>query len=106
MHSAQTRAHQVKPDEELHCQDRAVHSRDWCYHRFVVAVFLYILPRILCTYTRAALVASLMVIVQHAFPENNYFETPSWVLGKLYSNNLLVSLFFAAAYLEACLSVS
>jgi hypothetical protein len=47
-----------------------------------------------------------MVIVQHAFPENNYFETPSWVLGKLYSNNLLVSLFFAAAYLEACLSVS
>ncbi|KAJ7888177.1 hypothetical protein B0H14DRAFT_2694453 [Mycena olivaceomarginata] len=39
-----------------------------------------------------ALVASLMVIVQHAFPENNYFETPSWVLGKLYSNNLLVLL--------------
>ncbi|KAF8169975.1 hypothetical protein K438DRAFT_2024530 [Mycena galopus ATCC 62051] len=39
-----------------------------------------------------ALVAVIQVVVQHAYPSNNYFETPSWTLGKLYSNNLLVLL--------------
>jgi len=39
-----------------------------------------------------ALVATVQIIVQYAFPKNNYFETPSWTLGKLYSNNLLVLL--------------
>ncbi|KAF7333390.1 hypothetical protein MVEN_02354700 [Mycena venus] len=40
-----------------------------------------------------ALVAIVQVIVQLAFPKNNFFETPSWTLGKLYSNNLLASRF-------------
>jgi len=39
-----------------------------------------------------ALVAIIQVIVFLAFPANNFFETPSWTLGKLYSNNLLVLL--------------
>jgi hypothetical protein len=39
-----------------------------------------------------ALVAIVQVIVFLAFPKNNFFETPSWTLGKLYSNNLLVLL--------------
>ncbi|KAK7471210.1 hypothetical protein VKT23_002619 [Stygiomarasmius scandens] len=39
-----------------------------------------------------ALVAIIQVIVFLAFPKNNFFETPSWTLGKLYSNNLLVLL--------------
>ncbi|KAJ7660354.1 hypothetical protein DFH06DRAFT_1044088 [Mycena polygramma] len=39
-----------------------------------------------------ALVAIVQLVVQRAFPEKNYFETPSWTLGKLYSNNLLVLL--------------
>ncbi|KAF5365281.1 hypothetical protein D9758_005338 [Tetrapyrgos nigripes] len=39
-----------------------------------------------------ALVAILQVVVFLAFPNNNFFETPSWTLGKLYSNSLLVLL--------------
>ncbi|KAJ7500069.1 hypothetical protein FB451DRAFT_1119217 [Mycena latifolia] len=39
-----------------------------------------------------AVVAVVQVVVQLAFPKNNFFETPSWTLGKLYSNNLLVLL--------------
>ncbi|KAJ7448363.1 hypothetical protein FB451DRAFT_1567285 [Mycena latifolia] len=39
-----------------------------------------------------ALVAVVQLIVFLAFPKNNFFETPSWTLGKLYSNNLLVLL--------------
>ncbi|KAK7438050.1 hypothetical protein VKT23_018217 [Stygiomarasmius scandens] len=39
-----------------------------------------------------AIVAIVQVTVQLAFPKNNFFETPSWMLGKLYSNNLLVLL--------------
>ncbi|KAK7045001.1 hypothetical protein R3P38DRAFT_2882054 [Favolaschia claudopus] len=39
-----------------------------------------------------ALVAIIQIVIQHASPKNNYFETPSWTLGKLYSNNLLVLL--------------
>ncbi|KAJ7139085.1 hypothetical protein C8R44DRAFT_763872 [Mycena epipterygia] len=39
-----------------------------------------------------ALVAIIQLTVFLAFPINNFFETPSWTLGKLYSNNLLVLL--------------
>ncbi|KAJ7133833.1 hypothetical protein C8R46DRAFT_1139948 [Mycena filopes] len=40
-----------------------------------------------------AVVAIVQLVVQHTKPVgNNYFETPSWTLGKLYSNNLLVLL--------------
>ncbi|KAJ7746164.1 hypothetical protein DFH07DRAFT_1063048 [Mycena maculata] len=39
-----------------------------------------------------ALVAVIQIIVFLAFPAHNFFETPSWTLGKLYSNNLLVLL--------------
>ncbi|KAJ7240660.1 hypothetical protein B0H12DRAFT_1237275 [Mycena haematopus] len=39
-----------------------------------------------------AIVATVQVTVQHTSPRHNYFETPSWTLGKLYSNNLLVLL--------------
>ncbi|KAJ7139242.1 hypothetical protein C8R44DRAFT_302150 [Mycena epipterygia] len=39
-----------------------------------------------------ALVAIVQLVVQRAFPTNNFFETPSWTLGKLYSNSLLVLL--------------
>ncbi|KAJ7093283.1 hypothetical protein B0H15DRAFT_831903 [Mycena belliarum] len=39
-----------------------------------------------------ALVATVQLVVFFAFPADNFFETPSWTLGKLYSNNLLVLL--------------
>ncbi|KIK65657.1 hypothetical protein GYMLUDRAFT_240157 [Collybiopsis luxurians FD-317 M1] len=39
-----------------------------------------------------ALAAIIQVVVFLAFPADNFFETPSWTLGKLYSNNLLVLL--------------
>ncbi|KAJ6557653.1 hypothetical protein B0H19DRAFT_946412, partial [Mycena capillaripes] len=39
-----------------------------------------------------ALVAIFQLVIQHITPNNNYFETPSWTLGKLYSNSLLASL--------------
>ncbi|KAJ6459073.1 hypothetical protein C8R45DRAFT_1031381 [Mycena sanguinolenta] len=39
-----------------------------------------------------ALVAIVQLVVQHTNPRNNYFETPSWTLGKLYSNSLMVLL--------------
>ncbi|KAF8214271.1 hypothetical protein K438DRAFT_1956356 [Mycena galopus ATCC 62051] len=39
-----------------------------------------------------AIVATMQLVVAHAFPKKDYFETPSWMLGKLYSNNLLVLL--------------
>ncbi|KAF7351478.1 hypothetical protein MSAN_01580000 [Mycena sanguinolenta] len=44
----------------------------------------------LVRYTGA--ITALVAIVQHTNPQNNYFETPSWILGKLYSNSLLVLL--------------
>ncbi|KAJ7660408.1 hypothetical protein DFH06DRAFT_1130294 [Mycena polygramma] len=40
----------------------------------------------------AALCAAIQLIVFLTLPTKNYFETPSWTLGKLYSNNLLVLL--------------
>ncbi|KAF5392192.1 hypothetical protein D9757_001526 [Collybiopsis confluens] len=39
-----------------------------------------------------ALVAIVQVVVFLASPKDNFFETPSWTLGKLYSNSLLVLL--------------
>ncbi|KAJ7698279.1 hypothetical protein B0H17DRAFT_1006783 [Mycena rosella] len=39
-----------------------------------------------------AAVAVVQLVIFLAFPKNNFFETPSWTLGKLYSNNLLVLL--------------
>ncbi|KAJ7602534.1 hypothetical protein FB45DRAFT_966219 [Roridomyces roridus] len=39
-----------------------------------------------------AAIAIIQLIVQFALPHHNYFETPAWTLGKLYSNNLLVLL--------------
>ncbi|KAJ7610425.1 hypothetical protein FB45DRAFT_1121482 [Roridomyces roridus] len=37
-----------------------------------------------------AVAALIQLIVFLALPSHNYFETPSWTLGKLYSNTLLV----------------
>ncbi|KAJ7154332.1 hypothetical protein C8R43DRAFT_1000866 [Mycena crocata] len=39
-----------------------------------------------------AIVAVVQLAVFLAYPNNNFFETPNWTLGKLYSNSLLVLL--------------
>ncbi|KAJ6514771.1 hypothetical protein DFH09DRAFT_1373931 [Mycena vulgaris] len=43
-------------------------------------------------YLKQAIVAVIQLVIFLALPKNNFFETPSWTLGKLYSNNLLVLL--------------